>query len=77
MHAPELRRHARVYMAGLRLIINSMNDDEKLETALRGIAQAHVKWHIHKYHLIVSSFLDCMWGKCFLSQAFSYLEQAF
>lgn len=54
MHAPELRRHARVYMAGLRLIINSMSDDEKLETALRGIAHAHVKWHIHKYHLIVS-----------------------
>ncbi|KAI6174977.1 Globin family and Globin-like domain and Globin, structural domain-containing protein [Aphelenchoides bicaudatus] len=58
MHAPELRRHARIYMAGLRLIINSMNDDDKLETALRGIAQAHVKWHIHKYHLI--NMLPCV-----------------
>lgn len=65
MHAPELRRHARIYMAGLGLIINSMNDDDKLETALRGIAQAHVKWHIHKYHLIVSFSVDLLKVKIF------------
>lgn len=54
MNAPELRRHAKIYMGGLKLIINSMNDDKKLETVLRGIAQAHVKWHVYKHHLIVS-----------------------
>ncbi|KAH7702586.1 Protein GLB-14 [Aphelenchoides avenae] len=46
------RKHAIVYMGGLRAIIDNMDDDEKLNKALRRIAFAHVKWNIHKRHLM-------------------------
>ncbi|KAK0390209.1 hypothetical protein QR680_019433 [Steinernema hermaphroditum] len=53
MYAPELRRHAQVYMTGLRTIIDAMDDDAKLTASLKRIAKAHIKWNIHKSHLMV------------------------
>ncbi|TMS38185.1 hypothetical protein L596_004961 [Steinernema carpocapsae] len=50
--APELRRHATVYMKGLRTIIDAMDDDTKLTASLKRIAKAHIKWNIHKSHLM-------------------------
>ncbi|KAI6180047.1 Glb-14 [Aphelenchoides besseyi] len=58
MHSTVLRSHARVYMGGLKVIINSMDKDEMLERSLRGIAHAHVKWKVHKKHLI--DMLPCI-----------------
>ncbi|KAK0390208.1 hypothetical protein QR680_019433 [Steinernema hermaphroditum] len=52
MYAPELRRHAQVYMTGLRTIIDAMDDDAKLTASLKRIAKAHIKWNIHKSHLM-------------------------
>ncbi|KAH7710942.1 Protein GLB-14 [Aphelenchoides avenae] len=52
MNSTALRKHAIVYMGGLRAIIDNMDDDEKLNKALRRIAFAHVKWNIHKRHLM-------------------------
>ncbi|KAK0398593.1 hypothetical protein QR680_002659 [Steinernema hermaphroditum] len=52
MCAPELRRHAQVYMTGLRTIIDAMDDDAKLTASLKRIAKAHIKWNIHKSHLM-------------------------
>ena len=54
MNATPLIKHAAVYMGGLRLIINSLDDDEKMTRALRKIAHAHVKWNIQKSHIMVS-----------------------
>uniref|UniRef100_A0A1I7YVA0 GLOBIN domain-containing protein n=1 Tax=Steinernema glaseri TaxID=37863 RepID=A0A1I7YVA0_9BILA len=54
MCAPELRRHAQVYMKGLRTIIDAMDDDAKLTASLKRIAKAHIKWNIHKSHLMAT-----------------------
>lgn len=55
MNADALRKHAVVYMGGLKTIIDGMDDDDRLKDALKRIAQAHVKWSIYKVHLVVSS----------------------
>ncbi|KAI1713830.1 globin domain-containing protein [Ditylenchus destructor] len=52
MNATELNKHAKVYMGGLRLIINSMDDDELLKRSLKRIACAHVKRSIHNSHIL-------------------------
>lgn len=54
MNAPELTKHAAIYMRGLRTIIDNMDDDTRMTRALRKIAYAHVKWNIYKKHIIVS-----------------------
>uniref|UniRef100_A0A0N5B969 GLOBIN domain-containing protein n=1 Tax=Strongyloides papillosus TaxID=174720 RepID=A0A0N5B969_STREA len=52
MCAPELSRHAKTYMKGLEFIICSLTDEEKLYDSLQRIAKAHVKWNIHKKHVM-------------------------
>uniref|UniRef100_A0A0K0F0D4 GLOBIN domain-containing protein n=1 Tax=Strongyloides venezuelensis TaxID=75913 RepID=A0A0K0F0D4_STRVS len=52
MCAPELSRHAKTYMKGLEFIICSLIDEEKLYDSLQRIAKAHVKWNIHKKHVM-------------------------
>ncbi|KAE9556448.1 hypothetical protein FO519_000333 [Halicephalobus sp. NKZ332] len=51
MNAPELTKHAAVYMRGLRTIIDNMDDDTRMTRALRKIAYAHVKWSVYKKHI--------------------------
>ncbi|KAI1713065.1 globin domain-containing protein [Ditylenchus destructor] len=51
MNADVLSKHAKVYMGGLRLIINSMDDDELLKRSLKRIACAHVRRSIHNSHI--------------------------
>ncbi|VDK53294.1 unnamed protein product [Anisakis simplex] len=34
--------------------MDSVDDNDKLAVVLRLIAKAHIKWNIHKYHLMVS-----------------------
>ena len=58
MNAPELTKHAAVYMRGLRTIIDNMDDDTRMTRALRKIAYAHVKWNIYKKHIVVSILLQ-------------------
>ncbi|GMR49105.1 hypothetical protein PMAYCL1PPCAC_19300, partial [Pristionchus mayeri] len=52
MSAVELRRHASVYMKGLRAIIDAMDDEISLAEQLKRIARAHIKWNIHKSHVM-------------------------
>uniref|UniRef100_A0AC35EYM1 Globin family profile domain-containing protein n=1 Tax=Panagrolaimus sp. PS1159 TaxID=55785 RepID=A0AC35EYM1_9BILA len=52
MNAPELTKHAAVYMRGLRTIIDNMDDNDRMVRALRKIAHAHVKWCVYKKHII-------------------------
>ncbi|GMT24591.1 hypothetical protein PFISCL1PPCAC_15888, partial [Pristionchus fissidentatus] len=52
MSAVELRRHASVYMTGLRSIIDAMDDEISLADQLKRIARAHIKWNIHKVHVM-------------------------
>ncbi|KAF8371033.1 glb-14 [Pristionchus pacificus] len=52
MSAVELRRHASVYMKGLRAIIDAMDDEISLAEQLKRIARAHIKWNIHKAHVM-------------------------
>uniref|UniRef100_A0AC34QAH0 Globin family profile domain-containing protein n=1 Tax=Panagrolaimus sp. JU765 TaxID=591449 RepID=A0AC34QAH0_9BILA len=52
MNAPELTKHAAIYMRGLRTIIENLDDDDRITKALRKIAHAHVKWGIYKKHII-------------------------
>uniref|UniRef100_A0A7I4YSL0 GLOBIN domain-containing protein n=1 Tax=Haemonchus contortus TaxID=6289 RepID=A0A7I4YSL0_HAECO len=47
----QLRRHASVYMAGLKRIVDVMDDNEKLIDATRRIAASHCKWSICKFHI--------------------------
>uniref|UniRef100_A0A914Z650 Globin family profile domain-containing protein n=1 Tax=Panagrolaimus superbus TaxID=310955 RepID=A0A914Z650_9BILA len=52
MNAPELTKHAAVYMRGLRTIIDNMDDNDRMVRALRKIAHAHVKWCVYKKHIV-------------------------
>lgn len=52
MCAPELSKHAKVYMKGLENIILSLTDEEELCQTLQKIAKAHTKWNIHKKHVM-------------------------
>uniref|UniRef100_A0A0N4ZBZ3 GLOBIN domain-containing protein n=1 Tax=Parastrongyloides trichosuri TaxID=131310 RepID=A0A0N4ZBZ3_PARTI len=52
MCAPELSRHAKTYMKGLGHIIDSTQDEEKMCNVLQQIAKAHIKWNIHKKHVM-------------------------
>ncbi|CEF71580.1 Globin family and Globin-like domain and Globin, structural domain-containing protein [Strongyloides ratti] len=52
MCAPEISRHAKIYMKGLEYIISTLNDEEKLCKSLQQIARAHTKWNIHKKHVM-------------------------
>ncbi|CAD6187005.1 unnamed protein product [Caenorhabditis auriculariae] len=52
MNAIELRRHASVYMCGLRQIIDSMGNEEELAAQLSRIALAHIKWNVQRYHVV-------------------------
>lgn len=56
MNALALEKHAVVFMGGFRLIINALEDEEKLIKTLRLIAKSHVKWNIHKSHVMVYFF---------------------
>lgn len=42
------------YMKGLRAIIDAMDDEISLAEQLKRIARAHIKWNIHKAHVMVS-----------------------
>ncbi|VDK57184.1 unnamed protein product [Anisakis simplex] len=46
-----LRRHACAYMNGLKVIIDSMDDDEKLAEETYKIAKSHLKWGVRSFHL--------------------------
>uniref|UniRef100_A0A7E4W3W0 GLOBIN domain-containing protein n=1 Tax=Panagrellus redivivus TaxID=6233 RepID=A0A7E4W3W0_PANRE len=52
MNAPELRKHVKVYLHGLKNIIDNLDDEERIFNALRKIAQAHVKWNVYRHHVI-------------------------
>ncbi|PIO72258.1 globin [Teladorsagia circumcincta] len=52
MNAIELRRHASVYMCGLGSIIHSMNRENDLAIQMNRIAKAHIKWNIHRIHIV-------------------------
>uniref|UniRef100_A0AC35TW90 GLOBIN domain-containing protein n=1 Tax=Rhabditophanes sp. KR3021 TaxID=114890 RepID=A0AC35TW90_9BILA len=52
MGAPELTNHAKAYMKGLRYIIYSMQDQKKMYDSLHQIAKTHVKWNVHKHHVM-------------------------
>ncbi|ETN74914.1 globin [Necator americanus] len=52
MNAIELRRHASVYMCGLGAIIHSMNNENDLALQMNRIAKAHIKWNVHRKHVI-------------------------
>ncbi|KAE9421468.1 hypothetical protein Angca_002235 [Angiostrongylus cantonensis] len=52
MNAVQLRRHASVYMAGLRNIIHSMSNEDELILQMIRIAKAHKKWNIHRRHVM-------------------------
>ncbi|ULT93449.1 hypothetical protein L3Y34_003144 [Caenorhabditis briggsae] len=47
----ELANHCSVYMAGLKEIVEVMDDEEKLTYFMARIARSHVKWNINKYHI--------------------------
>uniref|UniRef100_A0A0R3RLX9 GLOBIN domain-containing protein n=1 Tax=Elaeophora elaphi TaxID=1147741 RepID=A0A0R3RLX9_9BILA len=47
-----VKNHGSVYMAGLRTIIDSMQDEEKLVETISKITAAHLKWRIYKYHIM-------------------------
>ncbi|VDM49386.1 unnamed protein product [Toxocara canis] len=49
-----LKRHAIVYMGGLRQIVESMDDDQKLAEQAYAIAKSHVKWGIQQFHIEVN-----------------------
>uniref|UniRef100_A0A0N4ZHE5 GLOBIN domain-containing protein n=1 Tax=Parastrongyloides trichosuri TaxID=131310 RepID=A0A0N4ZHE5_PARTI len=46
-----LRKHAEVYVAGLSIIIDNIEDKEKMKILIKKIALAHVKWTIKKCHV--------------------------
>ncbi|XGW30470.1 hypothetical protein V3C99_009444 [Haemonchus contortus] len=52
MNAIELRRHASVYMCGLGAIIHSMNREKDLAIQMNRIAKAHIKWKVHRAHVV-------------------------
>ncbi|EYC43805.1 hypothetical protein Y032_0480g2236 [Ancylostoma ceylanicum] len=52
MNAIELRRHASVYMCGLGAIIHSMKNENDLAVQMNRIAKAHIKWNVHRTHVI-------------------------
>lgn len=54
------RRHASVYMAGLRSIIYSMDAKNELAAQLNRIAKAHIKWNIHRSHIQVGGDTPCI-----------------
>ncbi|EPB70675.1 hypothetical protein ANCCEY_10228 [Ancylostoma ceylanicum] len=47
-----LRRHASVYMCGLGAIIHSMKNENDLAVQMNRIAKAHIKWNVHRTHVI-------------------------
>ncbi|KAK6026254.1 globin [Ostertagia ostertagi] len=65
----KLKNHATVYMAGLKEIVDVMDDNEKLIVATRRIAASHCKWSICKFHIqhMVPGLLEvlniCMGGQ--------------
>ncbi|ETN68587.1 globin [Necator americanus] len=65
----KLRNHAKVYMAGLKRIVDVLDDNEKLIEATTKIASSHLKWNICKFHIehMVPGLLEvlsiCMGGK--------------
>ncbi|KAL4001909.1 Globin family protein [Acanthocheilonema viteae] len=50
--ADEVKKHGLVYMNGLKAIIDSMQNEEKLIKTISKITTAHLKWHIYKYHIM-------------------------
>ncbi|MCP9258926.1 hypothetical protein DINM_001917 [Dirofilaria immitis] len=50
--ADAIKQHGVLYMAGLKTIINSMENEESLARAISRIAIAHLKWHICKNHIM-------------------------
>ncbi|GMT25025.1 hypothetical protein PFISCL1PPCAC_16322, partial [Pristionchus fissidentatus] len=73
-----LKNHARVYMAGLQHIVESLDDDSTLGEAVKRIAMTHTKWYIKKYHIesMVPELLDvlkeCMGGTLPRETAFAW-----
>ncbi|GMR48297.1 hypothetical protein PMAYCL1PPCAC_18492, partial [Pristionchus mayeri] len=71
-----LKNHARVYMAGLQHIVESLDEDATLGEAVHRIAMSHARWNIKKFHIesMVPELLDvlkeCMGGT--LSQDTAY-----
>ncbi|CAJ0953372.1 unnamed protein product, partial [Mesorhabditis belari] len=51
MNAIELRKHASVYMCGLRQIIYSLENEKDLADHLNRIARAHIKWSVYRHHV--------------------------
>ncbi|KAJ1371141.1 hypothetical protein KIN20_033027 [Parelaphostrongylus tenuis] len=47
------RKHASVYMGGLRTIIQSMSDEDELILQMIRIAKAHKKWNVQRRHVVV------------------------
>ncbi|CAJ0569080.1 unnamed protein product, partial [Mesorhabditis spiculigera] len=60
MNAIELRRHASVYINGLKEIIHAMDDEDELSLHLNRIARAHIKWSVQRYHVadMIDPLLD-------------------
>lgn len=50
--ADAVKKHGMIYMAGLKSIIDSMQDEEKLVKTITKITAAHLKWHIYKNHIM-------------------------
>ncbi|VDK68195.1 unnamed protein product [Onchocerca ochengi] len=50
--ADAIKQHGLVYMAGLKDIIDSMEDEERLIKMISKIAIAHLKWNISKNHIM-------------------------
>ncbi|GMS96102.1 hypothetical protein PENTCL1PPCAC_18277, partial [Pristionchus entomophagus] len=63
-----LKNHAKVYMAGLQHIVESLEKDATLGEAVHRIAMTHSKWNIKKFHIesMIPELLDvlkeCMGG---------------
>lgn len=55
--ASVVKKHGLVYMNGLKTIIDSIQNEEKLNETISKITAAHLKWHIYKYHIMVSVHL--------------------
>ncbi|KJH45075.1 hypothetical protein DICVIV_08892 [Dictyocaulus viviparus] len=51
-NADQLRKHATVYMCALKNINNSILDENELALQMSLIAMAHIKWNVHRSHIM-------------------------